>query len=62
MKIKDLFKNKKINSDKAFVIAEIGHNHKGSVKIAKKLFDEAKKAGADAVKLQKRNNKFLYIL
>ncbi len=60
MKIKDLFKNKKSNSDNAFVIAEIGHNHKGSVKIAKKLFDEAKKAGADAVKLQKRNNKFLY--
>ena len=60
MKIKDLFKSKNKNSDEAFIIAEIGHNHKGSLNIAKKLFAEAKKSGADAVKLQKRNNKILY--
>lgn len=43
-----------------YVIAEIGHNHQGSLAKAKELFLEAKKAGADAVKLQKRNNKNLY--
>ena len=46
--------------DKAFVIAEIGHNHKGSIKIAKELIKAAKEAGASAVKFQKRNNKELY--
>src|SRR3989338_738732 len=54
-------KNIKIsqNSD-CFVIAEIGHNHQGSVEIAKQMFKAAKEAGVDAVKLQKRNNKKLY--
>lgn len=46
--------NKKIikNFHKPFIIAEIGINHNGSLKLAKKLIDEAKKAGADAVKFQ----------
>lgn len=43
-----------------FVIAEIGHNHQGSVEIAKQLFKAAKDCGVDAVKLQKRFNKKLY--
>jgi sialic acid synthase len=43
-----------------YVIAEIGHNHQGSVEKAKKLLDEAKTAGAHAVKLQKRDNRSLY--
>ncbi|MBI4669806.1 MAG: N-acetylneuraminate synthase family protein [Elusimicrobia bacterium] len=43
-----------------FVVAEIGHNHQGSIEQAKKLFDAAKEAGAQAVKLQKRHNKTLY--
>jgi len=43
-----------------FVIAEIGHNHQGSVEKAKELFTEAKAAGAHAVKLQKRDNRGLY--
>src|SRR3989344_8540205 len=47
------------NSD-CFIIAEIGHNHQGSVEIAKQLFKAAKECGVDAVKLQKRNNKKLY--
>ena len=40
-----------------FVIAEIGHNHQGSVEKAQELFVLAKQAGVDAVKLQKRDNR-----
>jgi N,N'-diacetyllegionaminate synthase len=36
----------------AFVIAEIGVNHNGNVRMAKKLVDAAKEVGADAVKFQ----------
>jgi sialic acid synthase len=43
-----------------YVIAEIGHNHQGNVEKCKELFDAAKWAGANAVKLQKRDNKSLY--
>jgi N-acetylneuraminate synthase/sialic acid synthase len=43
-----------------YVIAEIGHNHQGSVDTCKELFDEAKACGANAVKLQKRDNRLLY--
>ena len=40
---------------KPYLIAEIGINHNGSVKNAKKLIDLAKKYNFDAVKFQKRN-------
>ena len=43
-----------------YVIAEIGHNHQGSLEKARELFKEAKLAGAHAVKLQKRHNRGLY--
>ncbi len=43
-----------------FVIAEIGHNHQGSVERAQELFVLAKQCGVDAVKLQKRDNRRLY--
>ncbi len=36
----------------AFVIAEVGLNHNGSIILAKKLIDAAKSAGCHAVKLQ----------
>lgn len=38
-----------------FVTAEIGINHNGDLKLAKKLIDVAKRHGCDAVKFQKRN-------
>jgi len=37
---------------KTFIIAEAGVNHNGSIKLAKKLVDVSKEAGADAVKFQ----------
>ena len=43
-----------------YVIAEIGHNHGGDLDQAMHLFDEARRAGAHAVKLQKRDNRTLY--
>ena len=39
---------------KVFVIAEIGINHNGDMKICKELIDAAAAAGCDAVKFQKR--------
>ena len=48
------------DSSPCYVIAEIGHNHQGSVEQARQLFHEAKLAGAHAVKLQKRDNRTLY--
>ncbi|MCG3711714.1 N-acetylneuraminate synthase [Aliarcobacter butzleri] len=39
-------------SKKVFIIAEAGVNHNGSLKIAKKLIDEASNSGADAIKFQ----------
>jgi N-acetylneuraminate synthase/sialic acid synthase len=43
-----------------WVIAEIGHNHQGKLETAKEMFRVAKECGADAVKLQKRDNRQLY--
>jgi N,N'-diacetyllegionaminate synthase len=63
-------KNKIIsNKSSVFVIAEAGSNHNGDIKIAKKLIDVAKNAGADCVKFQTytaetfcadKNKKFTY--
>ena len=43
-----------------FVIAEIGHNHQGDLEKCKEMFAVAKGMGADAVKLQKRDNRQLF--
>jgi sialic acid synthase len=43
-----------------YVIAEIGHNHQGDLEQCKRMFDTAKQCGANAVKLQKRDNRTLY--
>ena len=46
--------------DDTFIIAEVGSNHGGNVETCKDLFREAKRCGASAVKLQKRDNKTLF--
>ena len=43
-----------------FIVAEIGINHNGDIKIAKKLVDIAVDAGCDAVKFQKRTVEKVY--
>ena len=51
---------KQKNYKKPFLIAEIGINHNGSLKIAKKMIDASIEAGADAVKFQKRDIDVVY--
>src|SRR6056300_1005685 len=46
--------------NKTFIISEIGINHNGDLDIAKKMIDESIKAGADAVKFQKRDIEIVY--
>jgi len=45
---------------RTFIIAEIGINHSGSLETTKQLIDGAVKAGADAVKFQKRSIEICY--
>jgi N-acetylneuraminate synthase len=44
----------------AYIVAEIGINHNGDVKLAKKLIDAAVDAGCSAVKFQKRTVDVVY--
>lgn len=54
MKILDLFnaKSHNIYLQQPYIIAEVGVNHEGNIDTAKRLIDEAKQGGADAVKFQ----------
>jgi sialic acid synthase SpsE len=55
MKILELLKkgvDKEGSIVKPYVIAEVGVNHEGSMSTAKRLVDEAKEGGANAVKFQ----------
>ncbi len=53
MKILDLFNNPpKREIIRPYIIAEAGVNHEGSMETAKRLIDEAKEGGADAIKFQ----------
>jgi N-acetylneuraminate synthase len=44
----------------AYIVAEIGINHNGDVKLAKRLIDAAVDAGCSAVKFQKRTVEVVY--
>lgn len=48
------------DQSEAWTIAELGHNHGGSLAVCKGMIRAAAEAGADAVKLQKRDNRSLY--
>jgi sialic acid synthase SpsE/sugar phosphate isomerase/epimerase len=48
------------DSSPAFIIAEIGINHNGDLKLAKKLIDAATQSGADCAKFQMRTLSNLY--
>lgn len=53
--------NRLINDESdMYVIAEVGHNHMGDMKVAREMFRVAKMCGANAIKLQKRDNRSLY--
>jgi N-acetylneuraminate synthase len=45
---------------KTFIIAEVGINHNGDIKIARQLIDLAKRCGCHAVKFQKRTINIVY--
>ncbi|MBH97381.1 MAG: acetylneuraminic acid synthetase, partial [Rhodospirillaceae bacterium] len=44
----------------AYIIAEIGNNHNGDIKLAKQLVDLALESGADCVKFQMRDLQSLF--
>ncbi|GAI25324.1 unnamed protein product, partial [marine sediment metagenome] len=46
------FYNKLVNRDYPYIISEIGANHNGDIKLAKKMINKAKECGCDAVKFQ----------
>lgn len=54
-------KDRKIGEGQpCYIIAEIGINHNGDINLAKKLIKEAKEAGCEAVKFQKRTVDVVY--
>ncbi|BBG65160.1 N-acetylneuraminate synthase [Hydrogenimonas sp.] len=62
MKILELFENHDycdFKIKRPYIIAEAGVNHEGSMNLAKRLVDEAKEGGADAIKFQSYKAKTL---
>ena len=54
-------KNKSIDQDTdCYIIAEIGHNHQGSLDKCLNIIEKAINSGVSAIKLQKRSNKNLF--
>jgi N-acetylneuraminate synthase len=49
-----------LGGERVFVIAEIGNNHNGSVKLALEMVDAAHEAGVNCVKFQMRNMASVY--
>lgn len=47
-------------ADDAFIIAEVGQNHQGDPKIASDFVEKFAALGADAVKFQTRDNRYLF--
>jgi len=47
-------------SDEPFVIAEVGQNHNGDLEVAREYIRIFAYEGADAIKFQTRNNKYLF--
>ena len=54
-----MFKQNAINGD-AFIIAEVGQNHNGSLDLARQYIKKFAAEGADAIKFQTRNNRYLF--
>ena len=48
------------SKNKPFVIAEVGLNHQGDIDLAREYIKVFSFLGADAVKFQTRNNKYLF--
>lgn len=48
------------DDEPCYVVAEIGHNHGGSVATAQRMIQVAAECGVSAVKFQKRDNQTLY--
>ena len=55
MRVINLDQKKVGGSSPAYIIAEIGINHQGSLELAKELIKKASEVGANAVKFQKRS-------
>ncbi len=51
---------KVFDADKPFIIAEVGQNHQGDLEKAREYIRTFAYEGADAIKFQTRNNKYLF--
>jgi len=60
MKVKLSRKKEVYDFCQPYIIAEIGSNHNGDMKLAKKIISAAKKCGCDAVKFQSWDTKSLF--